>query len=330
MNKEQLQQNIAKYYAKLPVELQQFFSSMEWMRILNNISEKYSLNEEQISTLGTETTILLLGIVHADEYKKTLEKNINLPKNIFETMFSEIDNSILKNIYTELDQAFTINVDSLLEEKYGGDKKLDERFINLPKEVQVAINESNYQVTLYSIAEKYKLNVEQMGVLEEITTKVMLGMVHPDKYEEELALKIAIPRNSISSVVNDVNDSILKTIREILKKHWDENRVIKNEELKIRNENTPTIKKDDDVPLPPYARPEIKEIQKPIEKIEVAKPVQDVINTTKNILEEKLNGPTVSTHVVSDYSKNKVSSLPTQVNNTNSPQKSHDPYREEF
>lgn len=318
MNQTQLQQNIAKYYAKLPTGLQQFFSSMKWMDDLKNISTKYSLSEEQITTLGTETTILLLGVVHVDEYKKTLEKDIGLPKDIFETIYNEIDSSILKNIYTELDEAFTLNVDSLLEEKYGGDKKLDERFASLPKEVQTAINESNYQISLYSIAEKYKLNVEQMGVLEEITTKVMLGIIHPDKYEDELASKIVTPRNNISSIVNDVNENILKTIREILKKHWDTNN---NKEGVVSNKVMEKIVNTDEdkVPLPPYvASNKIEELIKPITE------------TPKNILEEKLNGPTASTHVVSDYSPAPKNTLPSKDNNLNSSPKSHDPYREEF
>ena len=206
MDQTQLQQNIAKYYAKLPIELQQFFSSMKWMDDLKDISTKYSLTEEQITTLGTETTLLLLGIVHKDEYKDTIEKDLGLSNDIFNNIFSEIEISVLKDIYVQLDEAFIINVDSLLEEKYGGDKKLDERFNELPKEVQLAINESNYQVALYAIANKYKLNIEQMGILEELTTKVMLGIINPDTYENELSSNIKIPREAITNIVNNVNE----------------------------------------------------------------------------------------------------------------------------
>jgi hypothetical protein len=316
MDQTQLQQNIAKYYAKLPVELQQFFSDMKWMDDLKDISTKYSLTEEQITTLGTETTLLLLGIVHKDEYKDTLEKDLNSSNDIFNNIFSEIETSVLKDIYIQLDEAFTINVDLLLEEKYGGDKKLDERFNELPKEVQLAINESNYQVALYAIANKYKLNIEQMGILEELTTKVMLGIINPDNYENELSSNIKIPKEDISNIINNVNEEVLKTIRELLKKHWNDNQQIDGEKI----------------PLPPYAVLEIKQNDtlKKIEAIGTSEKKSELENIPKNIFEEKLSSSTTSSHVVSDYSSASKNTLPSKDNNLNSSPKSPDPYREEF
>ena len=354
MDQIQLQQNIAKYYAKLPVELQQFFSSMKWMEDLKNISTKYSLKEEQIKTLGTETTLVLLGIIHIEDYQENLEKELGLDKEITEKIIIEIDEKIIKNIKEKLIESFEANAKDLLEEKYGGDKKLDERFASLPQEVQIAINESDYQTTLYSIASKYKLSIEDMGMLEEITTKVMLNIVHPDQYENELISKLKISKEDISNLVKDVNEQILKTIREILKKKWDEGGTIKNEELGINNGV------DNEVPKPPYAkitkneelgtRNELpKTIEKPnpikpieeikitqntpqysvneiIKKIEPIKPIQEITEIPKNIIEEKLKAATASNHTVSDYS------LP-PVNKTVSDEarpKSSDPYREAF
>ncbi len=64
MDKEELQKKIAEYYLKLPKEAQEVFSSMKWLETLKNICEKYSLDENQIKTLGIETSLILLGIVH--------------------------------------------------------------------------------------------------------------------------------------------------------------------------------------------------------------------------------------------------------------------------
>ena len=272
MNNEQLQQNIAKYYEKLPVGLQEFFSGMKWMETLKNISTKYSLKEEQISTLGTETTLLLLAIINTEDYVKTIDTELKTPKEVTDAIFNEISELILKDIYEELENTFLKNSKDLLDEKYGGDKKLDDRFVSLPKEVQMAINESNYQPTLYSIAEKYKLNIEQMGILEEVTTKVMLNIIHPDKYEEELLSKLTtLNREDVINLEKDVNENILKTIRESLKRNWNEDSSMQ----KVVNSKTEEI--------------------------------------PKNIIEEKLNAPTISVNTVSDHSVNKI-----------------DPYREVF
>lgn len=223
MDKKQLQQKIAEYFSRLPKEAQNYFSSMSWVETLKNIELNFNLDEEQIETLGTETTLVLLGIIHMEEYKEVIESEMDLEKDVSDKLFKEIDENILILIKEKLVESFETNALDLAEEKYGGDKKLEERFNSLPKEIQEAINESNYQVNLYSIADKYRLDIEQMGVLEEITTKVMLNIIHPDKYEEELVFKIKISREDISNLVKEINEAIFKNIKEILKLFWDKN-----------------------------------------------------------------------------------------------------------
>lgn len=307
MDKEQLQQKIAEYFEKLPREAQDVFSSMGWMETLKNIATKYNLNEDQIELLGTETTLVLLSIVHIEEYQKNIKTGLGLPEEILKEINTEIDNNILKTIKGQLVETFESNVLTL---------KLDPIFSTLPKNVQEAIASSNWKEKLYNIAEKYKLPIPQMDVLEEITIKVMKDEIHPDKYESELASKITIAKEDISNLVNDVNEDILKNIRELLKTHW-------NEE-----------EKKEEIPIPPYAKTETKvEILK-VE--ETPKPVLPIIETTplppQNIIEEKLKSATVSDHTISDYSSPKISSPSPEAseNNSNPSPKSFDPYREVF
>lgn len=221
MNQAQLQEQIALYYSKLTPDMQEMFSSMKWMDTIGEISKKYSLTEEQKATLGTETTLILLGMIDKDEYNKNLEDEITISSESVQKMIGDIDTMLLSAIRIQLSETFQKNTIALAEEKYGGVEKLDERFEKLPKEVQEAISESNYQSTLYKIAEKYKLSINQMGALEEATTKVMLSITHPDKYEAELQASINIPKDKIAELVADVNEGVLKNIRDILKSHWD-------------------------------------------------------------------------------------------------------------
>lgn len=113
MEQEELKQNIAKYYSELPKELQQSFSSMKWMEDLKNISIKYSLSNNQLETLATETTLLLLGIIHIEEYENIVEKELKLPKEASDKIFNEINNTILINVSEKLEEVFIANVESL-------------------------------------------------------------------------------------------------------------------------------------------------------------------------------------------------------------------------
>ena len=220
-------------------------------------------------------------------------------------------------------------------------KSIAERFNDLQPEIQDAIMNSDYEKNIYEIAQKHKLSVEQMGEFESDTTLVMLGQIHPDEYNKELADDLNLPENKINEIVNDVNEKILKPIRELLKKNFENDDVEEAESL--------------DIPLPPYNKPvadeEIKTTPSPItEKVEIKKPIETIVGisdksadindvqrimqdikpissntkisdkpTPKNIIEEKLKSPTISTHTVSSYTASPIG-IPSS--------KPHDPYHE--
>ncbi|MDP2788700.1 MAG: hypothetical protein Q8O46_01430 [bacterium] len=211
MNPEELKQNIALYYSKLPPNVQAMFSSMSWLETLKRISAKYALSNVQIETLGTETTLVLLGIIHLDEYEATLRRELTLPsKESMDSLLAEINSLIISPIRPELGNAFNNNIKGDPERA----QELDERFKKLSPNIQDAIAKSNYQEILYSISQENKLNVEQIGILEAITVDVMLGIVEPSKFEESLKQKLQIPIEKVQKIVNEVNEKILKKIRE--------------------------------------------------------------------------------------------------------------------
>lgn len=231
MDQTQLQQKIAEYYQKLPEETKVLFASMSWMEALKEIDTKYGLNDEQVKTLGTETTLLLLGIINLEDYEKTLRNEIKLENNKIEDVIREINEKILKDIVPQLYETFNKNTSELIKEKYG--ENFDERLSNLPENIKKAINDSNYQSFIYEIGNKYSLNIDQLGILEDITIKVMVGTIKGDQYENEIKSKINIPENSIKEMIVELNENIFKNIKEILKNNWS---------------------KKEEVPLPPYTK----------------------------------------------------------------------------
>jgi hypothetical protein len=212
MDQTQLQQKIAEYYQKLPKELQEIFSSMEWLKKLEEVSQKYGLSEKQIETLGTETTLVLLGIIHEEEYEDNIKKEIALPQASMENLMLEINNSILKNIKPQLTEVFKTNNNGevKIEEKW------KEAFEKLPEETKNAITHSDYQKKLYEIGSENNLTINEMGDLAEYTNKIIFGEIRPDTFESYIKTKIIRPDEIIKKIVNEVNDLILKNIREQL------------------------------------------------------------------------------------------------------------------
>jgi len=172
-------------------------------------------------------------------------------------------------------------------------KSIVERFNNLQPEIQKAIMDPDYEQHVYNIAKKYNLSTEQTEEFESDTTLVMLGQIHPNDYNETLVDDLNLPADKINEIVNDVNEKILKPIRDLLKNNFEEDDRIESELINI--------------PTPPYAKTEV--------KIEAPK----VDEAPKNIIEEKLKNQTTSNNTVSDYTIPKIST------NT-SP--SNDPYHE--
>ena len=78
MNQEELQKKIREYYAKLTPKAQEVFASLSWLETLKKIAGRHNLNEDQIQILGTETTLVLLGIISRDEYEKILNEELKL------------------------------------------------------------------------------------------------------------------------------------------------------------------------------------------------------------------------------------------------------------
>jgi hypothetical protein len=213
MTQEELQKTIAEYYLKLPKESQEMFSRMEWLETLKRISIKYGLTEEQTKTLGTETTLILLGITGEMEYGNLLRNELKMASTTLDDMLLEIKRSILGPVASQITDTYQKNAG---EEAERGkiETELDERFTKLPQEVQKAIIESNYYDNLYTVTKGYNLNVGQMAALEEITNGIIGGTVNASLLEERLRDKVELSEEEIKRMTVDLNEKVLRKIRE--------------------------------------------------------------------------------------------------------------------
>ena len=109
MDREQLKQNIAKYYRRLSARAQDSFSSLKWLEELNTITQKYGLENSQVQDVTTETMLGMLGIISLDEYEYFVLNNLNLPKEKAYQMLVDIDKAIFANLRVELLDVYDIN-----------------------------------------------------------------------------------------------------------------------------------------------------------------------------------------------------------------------------
>ena len=318
MEQEVIKKSIIERFNSLQPEIQQAVMDSSYENYLSEIVVKHNLTKEQAGELEIDTTLVMLGQTHPNQYEKELLEDLRLAEWKTKELVSDVNEKILKNIRDLLVKNFD-------EEEM----VFDPSFSFLPENIQLAIANSDWREKLSSITNKYKLPISQMGILEEATIKLISSEIPTEKYEEELIFKMRIPRQEISNIVKDVNEGILMSIRKLMQN------TPTNNEVQIESSSV-EINIDEEIPLPPYAKTitndkllisneeKIPESYKPTEiSIEnVSEPKEE----PKNIVEEKLKGATISKHDVSDYSTPKV--------NTNGPEKplprSFDPYREAF
>lgn len=307
MDEKELQQNIALYYSKLSPKLQDFFSSMGWLQTLTEIAQKYSLNAEQTQSLGTETTLVLLGIIHLDEFYNEVEKQLSLPEEILKIIIGEVNTLVLNPIQGDLIGAYNENNIDIKDET------LDKRFENVPDEVKKIIQESNYKITLYNIAKEYGLNVIDMGILENDMVGLMVGSVRPSDFEEKIKNNLKLPGEKTRGLVTAINDKILKEIREKMEQqpprlemgNTDDTQILNTAGIEILPKETATL------PVP--------------EKLEIVGTVKPVAPTPNypippkpSILEQKLTAPVKTEAVKTEHSLNNLTPSKPVV----------DPYRE--
>ncbi len=96
-------------------------------------------------------------------------------------------------------------------------KMIKERFDSLPESIKQAILSSDYENTIIEIGKKYQMTVEQMGILEQETTLVMMGLTKTKEFEGELTAEMHLDKEKISQITKDINDQVFLRVRDLLK-----------------------------------------------------------------------------------------------------------------
>lgn len=254
---EPLETQIAKARENLSEETKAAIDAVSWKLILKGINKKYT--EAQLIDLEIETELLLCGLVSTIDFPRELENRMRIPKAEVAVLLNEMDKLIFKKIQEELEKRFSGKVE---EEKVLYKKKEfvgDPRFISLPKDVQEAIYYSNWKEKIYDVAKKYNINIEQTGILEEITVKTISGGIKTEQYESEIKSKIGLPDDKNKEMVVELNEKIFKAIKDLMKSNSGAEeesnqipippymKVITNDQLLITNEKITEIKKEETV-----------------------------------------------------------------------------------
>jgi len=88
-----------------------------------------------------------------------------------------------------------------------------EHMKKLPPEVKSVITDFDWLNTLQEISSRYKLNIEQQGILGTEVTMSILGITHPDNFSHELRNSLNIGKEETENMIVDINEKIFRPVR---------------------------------------------------------------------------------------------------------------------
>jgi len=111
------QNKIAEIYAKLPADIKQAIASSNYKQKLTELFRKYQLHVDQAGALETETSLVMLGITHPNDFVGNLKENLNIlddkarliAKDVNDMIFLSIRASLMK-MHEEVERGETPKV----------------------------------------------------------------------------------------------------------------------------------------------------------------------------------------------------------------------------
>jgi hypothetical protein len=177
-------------------------------------------------------------------------------------------------------------------------QQIIDAYNKLPNDIQEAIKSVGFGHSVQEIGKKYKLHIDQLGELEDETTLVMLGVVHPMDFLSDIKFRLEIDDKKTNDIVHDINEQIFKPIKNSLmgihkiNENYSQNN---NIEGKIAEQIDDEILNKEDILKEVESEPKVKndlDKQNDIKKTE-SEPTVGLPNQPgqKNIVEDKLNQP---------------------------------------
>ncbi|MDE2213096.1 MAG: hypothetical protein KGJ34_00995 [Patescibacteria group bacterium] len=96
-------------------------------------------------------------------------------------------------------------------------EEIAKKFDALPAEIKSLIYSAEMLNTVERIGEKYKLHVDQLGLLESQTADVMIGFSKPENFVSNLSRSVQIEVGVATAIAAEINDQLFLKIRESLK-----------------------------------------------------------------------------------------------------------------
>jgi hypothetical protein len=102
------------------------------------------------------------------------------------------------------------------------DAQIQERFDDLPKLVQDAIQSADMPRALQDIGALHNLHINQLGALEDEALLVMLGFANPATFSERVQSALRVDESSAGAIAAEVSERLFVPIRHAMREYMEE------------------------------------------------------------------------------------------------------------
>lgn len=97
-------------------------------------------------------------------------------------------------------------------------EQINERKRSVPDDIKLAISSTETSNKIENISNKNNLHIDQMGILSSHIAYLMLGLLNPKDFIEEISRSMKVDYSVSKKIAIEVNEQIFRPIRESLKK----------------------------------------------------------------------------------------------------------------
>ena len=120
MDEEGIKNAIIERYNSLQPEVQAAIMDSNYEKHIYDIAQKYKMTIEQMGKFEADTTLVMLGQIHPDDYNETLVDDLNLPADKINEIVNDVNEKILGPIR------------EILKKNFEDDDRVETEFTNTP------------------------------------------------------------------------------------------------------------------------------------------------------------------------------------------------------
>lgn len=86
--------NISEHFENLPKSVKDFVFDGVWMERVEEIAQKYSLNQTQTESLADDTLFVLVGLEKPEDFSQTIVEELKISKLLAEQIIADVENRV--------------------------------------------------------------------------------------------------------------------------------------------------------------------------------------------------------------------------------------------